>query len=41
MMDFRMIAYCKKFIRVAQMRALETAKLHHVLADFMQSMMEL
>ena len=41
MMDFRMVAYGKKFIRVAQMRALETAKLHHVLADFMQAMMEL
>lgn len=34
-MKFRIQVYMKKFLRVAQMRALETAKFHHVLAEFL------
>lgn len=34
-MEFRVETYADKFIRVAQMRGLDIAKLHHILADFL------
>ena len=35
MIDFRIKVYAKKFVRMGQMRALETAKFHHILANFL------
>ncbi|CAD8101533.1 unnamed protein product [Paramecium sonneborni] len=41
MIDFRIKVYAKKFVRMGQMRALETAKFHHILANFLQVLAEM